>query len=784
MTYKLITAFVVLFMTLFSLSEIRAEHTLIKGGKSDYTIVLPDKADPVQKTAANELQSFLKQCTGVELPIVKESEAPTASLLVIGPSAMSKKMLGDQEEKIGYDGIIIRSVGSSLVFSGHSKRGPLYAVYTFLEDSIGCRWWTSTESTIPKLSTIVIPDQSIRYEPKLVYRESFYADANRNPQSGIFSARMKTNGHFNPIPEEYGGHSGILYWAHSFYQVLPPQEYFKDHPNWYSEINGKRVSERSQLCLTNEEMFQTFIDNVRKSMRANPSLKFVSISQNDWGNYCQCPACKKINEENESPAGTLIYFVNKVAEELGKEFPDVYFETLAYQYTRKPPKVIRPRDNVVVRLCSIECSFIRTLVDGNENISFKNDIEGWSRISKNLFIWNYVTNFSAYLLPHPNWRVLAPNLRFFVKNNTIGLFEQGDTYCSAGDFVRLRNWMLSKLMWNPELKEKELIDEFLEGYYSPRVADVFRQYLRLIVEEADKSTAHIGCYNGNTVKWLTLSGLEKATEFMDKAVLLAREDEKANPEKYAGLEAKVVRDAMPIRYVWINEYRLRKRQAALENREFKGPKDIVAAIRDFCDLTDRFHVAGHHEGAGQEEFNRFKADLFESYNKLPAKTADICNGKSESSWYDVQENEMRLAQLGTWVFLEKDEAASDGRAARMPASHTQWAVASREYIAPILKSSNKANDKEQKDWCQVYISVRCDAVAEQGNAMLVGIYDEQNRKEIYKRMLTIKETAGKKYRLIELGKHRMTEGCYIWVAPLNNPKDVKSVFVDRFLYLK
>ncbi|MBR3219488.1 MAG: hypothetical protein IKF77_06155 [Thermoguttaceae bacterium] len=154
-------------------------------GATDYTIVLPDTPSPVQETAAGELASFLKQVTGADFPILSESQVEEKAkdkekLLVIGPGDLSKRLLAsvgaEPEETIAQDGIIIQPVGESIVFSGHPRRGTLYAVYTFLEDTVGCRWWTSTESTIPRRPTLEVNIAPTRYAPKVTLREEYYLD--------------------------------------------------------------------------------------------------------------------------------------------------------------------------------------------------------------------------------------------------------------------------------------------------------------------------------------------------------------------------------------------------------------------------------------------------------------------------------------------------------------------------------------------------------------------------------------------------------------------------------
>ncbi|MBQ6158841.1 MAG: DUF4838 domain-containing protein, partial [Thermoguttaceae bacterium] len=436
--------------------------TLTQDGKTDYTVVLPENATPVQVSAATELAETLRAISGAAFPVKKESEVaagPGAKLLVIGPSETSKSLLGDAADEAAtpYDGIILKQVGSSIVFSGHPVRGPLYAVYTFLEDELGCRWWTSTESFIPKTDRIEAGDFDVVYAPKLIYRESFYAGLMGEKNARI-AAHLKTNGASETIPPELGGHHKYQYFVHSFYTVIKPEE-FLDHPEWFSEIDGRRkiggwwgvtkkMSELvpaesldehgTQLCLTNDELCQTFLERVRKDLDANPEATIVSISQNDCRGPCQCENCAKIAEEEGSESGPLLCFVNKIAEGLAESHPNVLVDTLAYQYTRKPPKTMKARENVIVRLCSIECSFNQTLdgefgpsfADGNrrpapepENRSFRDDMEKWNEHADRIFIWDYVTNFSQYIIPFPNYRILSDNVRFFVNHNTIGLFE-------------------------------------------------------------------------------------------------------------------------------------------------------------------------------------------------------------------------------------------------------------------------------------------------------------------------------------------------------------------------
>ena len=439
---------------------------LATNGKTDYAIVVAADAIAPELTAAKELQSHLQAVTGAEFAIktIAAGAAPTGvpptKAVVVGPSASFQAACPEVDlASLGHDGIVIRTKGDTLYLAGGRPRGTLYAVYTFLEDVVGCRWWTAKESFIPRKPTLTVPDLNADrgdptvYVPKLQYREAFY----RGAFEGVFAARSKCNGNFEGIAPEYGGHYRLIGWCHTFYQLLPPEKYFAQHPEWYSEINGKRTFEGAQLCLTNDEMRAELTKNALAAIRKDPDAGMISIAQNDCGGQCQCPKCKALEEQEGSPSGPVIDFVNKVAADIEKEFPEVLVETLAYSYTRHAPKTVKPRNNVIVRLCSIECSFSQPLGTGPQNETFKRDIEAWSALAPHLYIWDYVTNFANYLIPHPNLRVLAPNIRFFVDHHALGLFEQGDAGSSCGDFVELRAWLLSHLMWDPSRDEKALI---------------------------------------------------------------------------------------------------------------------------------------------------------------------------------------------------------------------------------------------------------------------------------------------------------------------------------------
>jgi len=744
---------------------------LVKNGKTNFKIVLSDTPQPVEETAAKELKLYLDEITKIDWMIVSEKDvSDNVPQILVGNSLRAKEFFPEIDpNKIPYDGIEIHLKGNKLLLTGHQQRGTLYAVNTFLENILGVRWWTSTEQKVPTYRDFELEPVDISYAPKLIYREAFYKDA----LDPIFATRMKCNGAWLDIAPEYGDHHRFAYFVHSFYSLIPPEKYFEDHPDWFSEINGTRKHERAQLCLTNEEMRKELTKNAMETLRKNPGSKFISISQNDWDGYCTCEKCSKIAEEEEAQSGTLIQFVNEVAEEIEKEFPDVFVETLAYQYTRKSPKNIKPRHNVIIRLCTIECSFVQPLI-GEQNKSLRDDMEGWSTIAKQLFVWDYVTNFLSYILPHPNLRVLAPNIRFFVDHGTIGLFEQGDVYCTVGDFVRMRNWVISHLMWDPMLDEKKLMREFLVEYYGKKATPILLEYFDTLLDKAESTGKHIGCFHENTNDWLDYETLCKATAIFNKAIEVAEQEN----GKDSTFVHRLLRERLPLEHVWLKGYYNFKRYAEKKGEKFLGPEDPLEASKKFFAICKKYDVSAYREYDLPKMFADFREGMFSRFGE-PATVPEEFMHLDSTVWMDIQEYDFRTINMYNWMSIVEDPNASNWRAARMPGTHNNWATTVTIPVnEPLFE--NMSDDTKFK----VVAYVRCDATVNEGLAMSIGIYDSKDRENVIQKDFNVHEMVGSEYKKIELEPTPLSQSMYIWFAPPKREGEVQAVYIDRVILIR
>ncbi len=558
----------------------RKNYKLFSEGKSDYRIVLDKNASESEQWSAKELQHWLKEISGTELPIQDFEKPYDGPKIVIGYNEFIKSKTGadvpaDLDESFRY----CNSEPDIFIYGG-KMRGTMYGVMAFLENEFGCRFYTPEVSVIPKKNEFVFNGLDHSEKPGIRVRNDFYFEA-FNP---IWAARNRMNGTlgFADSKKQIGGTEN--YWAvHTFYPLMPPEEFFAKHPEYYSLIDGKRTHDHAQLCLTNPKVLKIITERIKKRMRESPEYLIYDVSQNDWYNPCQCEKCQAIVKREGSESGLMIWFVNQVAEDVEKEFPDKFIGTLAYQYTRTPPKSIKPRNNVVVRLCSIECCFSHDFKSCPENKSFLDDLQKWSALAPHLYIWDYVVNFSHYVMPYPNFKVLQPNIQTLRENNAIGIMEQAAYQSRGGEFAELRCYLISRLLWNPDTDVNKVIDDFMYGYYG-RSGQLVRQYFDLLQNRVTPDThIHLGLSPND--KLFSDEFVNEACRIFNQAKKVADTDE---------ILKRVEMASLPILYLKC------KRTPVLA--KYDGTYD------DFCRIAGREGVTNYAE-AGESQRKAFHKSM-------------------------------------------------------------------------------------------------------------------------------------------------------------------------------
>ncbi len=723
-----------------------------------YNIIVPVKPSIQETNAAKDLKHYLDLITGGNFSLVKENDLKSKDhgIYIGKTAAFIHKYAKIDLKKLGNDGIALKTDPSENIYlNGGVPRGVFYAVATFLEDYCGVRWWTRSAETVPSRPnlTVSVPDRI--YIPQIKYRETWYKGVNSREGSvkdkAKFCIHTKNNGHFCHLSEEWGGSHTLLGWCHTFFQLIPPKKYFKDHPEWFSEVNGKRIK-NGQLCLCNEAMRKELVKNAMKWLEKNPNADMISIAQNDSAGECECPVCKALKEKEGASSGPIINFVNKVAADINAKYPNVKVITLAYLYSLKPPKTLRSGKNVIVQLCSYGGDWARPF-DSPNNKEFYDALTQWSRKADTLAAWIYLTDFTNILNPIPNYFSFGRNIRILSKNHVKMVFAQGNSFAPLGDFDKMKTWVIAKLLWDPSLDNRTLVKEFMDGYYG----SAGKYLYQCLWTGVDDLHNRPGRFYASGNPWLSLNGINKETELFQKA-------EKAVVNNATLLE-RIRQARLSLDFQWILGWKAYKSLAIKQHKTFNGPSDLNEAYRQFKENCKRWNVKNLSEG-------KLTFSLLDSFF---AQKGQI---KLPAPYDKMLQSRIAVAPAKTFTRygtpLVKDAEAANGLAAAMTANHKDWGI---QFCYPGLCGVTAGK------W-RCLASVRVDAKANKGNAVELGVYDSSGKNVPVVPIQPIKKFKDGKYHLVDMGVFDFTGNTkMLYAAPLKNPDKVNKIYVDRFIFI-
>ena len=437
-----------------------------------WTICLPPEPKAWEKTAAAELREHLKLRVPVD-GLTVDGEHDVVFHVGRTPLAKEKGLDSLQDEEW-----TIKSFGRDVALVGGGTRGTLFAVYRFLEDFCGVRWWMDDETDIPATPSLALGRLDKRGRPFLRYRE-IYRDRSTDPRTAIRN-RLNGNGEAH-IPLEFGG--GVVYGpphrGHTFDRYLPYAKLGDAHPEWFSLVGGKRVGGQrtGQLCLSNQEMkdelVRRIIANISNTVakaksEGRPLPSLYSISQNDNWNCCECDSCRAVAERC-GRSGEMLLFVNDVVDRVSRVFPGLTFTTAAYHYTEPPPKDgVCATTNLVINVCNTRSNMATSLYD-EDNGFFRNLITGWREFAKGgIFARDYAITFirSCYGFPFPSEFYFGDRYRLYAENGARGFMtEHEGGQPEISDMYALKFHLQCRLAEDPSLDCGKLVETFMREYY-------------------------------------------------------------------------------------------------------------------------------------------------------------------------------------------------------------------------------------------------------------------------------------------------------------------------------
>ncbi|MBL7134485.1 MAG: DUF4838 domain-containing protein, partial [Phycisphaerae bacterium] len=310
-------------------------------------------ATDLQRSPASDLQEYVRKITGALLPIADDTQTPEGSLVLVGKSRLTREMGIDLSPPEG-DSFLVKAVPGRLVLAGHdarllpadpyrrAKRGTANAVSAFIQDYCGVRWFMPGKlgEVVPRRRTLRVPQIDKQETPYRVFSEGSF--------SGSPWAWRNSFGHSAFISP-----TGCHLWS----VMIPPEKYFKSHPEWFALIDGKRTQgdrRHAYLCTSNKEMWAEALRNL-KALYA-PGYEMVVLCQVDGYRRCQCQACEAMDEYRingwylpGTPADRVWVFHDFLARGIQEAYPKRKLIILAYGPTGEVPRrLARLPSNVIV----------------------------------------------------------------------------------------------------------------------------------------------------------------------------------------------------------------------------------------------------------------------------------------------------------------------------------------------------------------------------------------------------------------------------------------------------
>ena len=598
---------------------------------NEYMVVLPDNASECLCYSAELLVEYLHKATGERLPI-SNSQALRKKFFSLGETKQyqEKNRKCDVSKISNDDGFILDSEDGNVYIVGLTDRGVMYGVVEYLERFLNIRFFTSDCEAVPTIDCLPLPE-NFTYSPPLRMRTYIIGDTYDDARKeGYVTPKIDqlvkthTRDVFTEIDEKHGG-KVELYGrniSHNFHYYVPYERYGKTHPEFYREItvNGEKMhtiditngllSDGSIDDSVEESVVKIVIEEMKKDVLAYPDVKVFLLTQEDGEEYFDDDN-NRAQEAKYKRSGMLIRFCNAVLRALNawsaKELNGriIKIATFAYSYAQYAPvksengkilpldKTVVADDNLIIQL-AIFANAMYSYFDERQDDRVKNALKEWKAVGKQFWFWGYDIDFSNYLSYYDSFGHVKENVEGFIDYGIDYLCINAayDTdYCWQNN---MRGYLYHRLMWNPTLDEKELLEDYIEHYYGV-AADCIREFMRLYHEnyqalEKTGAPVYAVTWGSHTYpKNNPQKMLQEAIESLEKGERLVEASGASTEEKEVLLKRLWCVKATPLNLLYLN-FKEYNPDATEEERLQAKEKFVQCAKKAGIDLA-REHMS-------------------------------------------------------------------------------------------------------------------------------------------------------------------------------------------------
>jgi hypothetical protein len=712
--------------------------------KSLSYILIPTKPTSLEQQAAKEFKKDLEKISGAKFDIVKRKKTTSLPFISIGRTdALREVGISPDKENLKEEGYGIQIKEGNLFLFGAAHWGPLFAVSALLEEDIGCRWYTHRWSKIPKKEKLSVEITSRISTPAFRVRDAFSWINNTVPwtwQNRVrnINSRNHLKGHLRYVKG---------WWCHTYDKLFPRHRFNERRDLFMVGVDGKKS--QNQLCPSNPEVIRMAEEKILEALKSNkiPEASFISLSQGDHPCYCHCKDCRKINAAEKTPLAAHMKLVNHIARIIKKTYPNVRITFLAYHHTLKPPKSLSLEDNVMVRVCTTFDDEKNTKHPHLRPISkhpiFMRNLKEWNKRAKAISVWDYQVDFLNYLRPWPTIYAMSQNIKIFNRYNVVSIMIQGAFQSPGADRQGMRAWVLTKLMWNPNLDVKDLIKDYIYGVYS-KSAPAMMEYNDLIFKAGEAGKPIEEFYGRKNF-------ISKANKIFSQAKKLSRGDRETLKRIDLARLPVIDMELLALKKSYEND------KVSINFEKYKK------LLKEFESICAANKVKQYSERNSTKikilERNLFLANL---------KKSSGITGATGAIWAD--DVGLRVGER-YGAKIVQDPLASNGYAVHQPSKTGAWSF---QWWLPYERFNHAKK-------YQLYIKCRIDKTADIGQGLEVGVYDLTTRKCIFRTFVKASMLSKNKYETYKIGKAFIVPPkAYVWIAPpTNNKKNVQAVYTDR-----